>query len=351
MRLTTSFLMGCLLAEAPMPESSPGPDIMTAPEIEQTVEVQPLPDSVRNRVQTGLSNYLGIPTDQINIARYSHETWFDGCLGLGGPAELCLAALTEGWQVEAIAPTGESYFYRTDLTGNQVRRSTLDNNLPPSLEARILQTVHTDVTEAEGREPALSITQAQTRVWDGCYGLPSETGDCPEIAIMGWRAIVTDGDYHWIYHTDNLGNTILLNEAASTNTVIPNLITGPMSGLSEADTTFQSVSTEGGADKAREVVVLDADGQLSYSQYRLDQPEENEIISLSQQQIDSFFSLLEENNFQSFMGLYYSPTADRIEFDSVALMAPTGMVLYAEASLDDLPGQLQRIIRSWEEMR
>ena len=66
------------------------------------------------------------------VESYSPQTWSDGCLGLGGPAEACLAALTEGWQVEMVdSATGDRYTYRTDEDGSAVR---LDENasLPPS---------------------------------------------------------------------------------------------------------------------------------------------------------------------------------------------------------------------------
>ncbi|NEQ51934.1 MAG: hypothetical protein F6K11_17650 [Leptolyngbya sp. SIO3F4] len=82
-----------------------------------------LPDNIQTQVRTDLANYLDIPTDQITIQNYSRQTWSDGCLGLGGPAELCLAALTDGWQVEVVdSETKETYIYRTNLNGDQIRR-------------------------------------------------------------------------------------------------------------------------------------------------------------------------------------------------------------------------------------
>ena len=344
----TSLLMGCFLAEAPVQENSP--TLAPTGNLE-TQQTESLPGNVREQVQAALSTHLNIPVEQITIGRYSRETWSDGCLGLGGPAELCLAALTEGWQVEAVGPSGESYFYRTNLTGDQIRQSTLDNNLPPSLEAQILQAVHTDVVDSESSETELSITQARPELWNGCYGLPPTEGNaCSDIGIFGWRAIVTNGDYHWIYHTDNSGNTILLNEAASTSTVVPNLIPRSVPGMMGPEILFQSMTT-GGVETVREVAILGRDGQLSYSQYQLDQPEETETSSLSQQQLDEFFEMLDGNGFQSFAGIYYSPTAEGTAPRSVALMTPTGMVIYAKPSLADLPRQLQTIISGWENLR
>ena len=80
-----------------------------------------LPAAVSNAVKTSLSQELGDAS--LTVESYSRETWSDGCLGLGGPAELCLAALTEGWRVELLdTATGQRYVYRTNNDGTQVRQ-------------------------------------------------------------------------------------------------------------------------------------------------------------------------------------------------------------------------------------
>lgn len=81
-----------------------------------------LPDAIATAVITTLSQDVGTASPQIR--RYSRKTWSDGCLGVGGPAEICLAAITEGWEVEVIdTTTNQSYIYRTNSDGTQVRRA------------------------------------------------------------------------------------------------------------------------------------------------------------------------------------------------------------------------------------
>ena len=46
--------------------------------------------------------------------------WSDSCLGLGGPAESCLMAITPGYRVTFEA-RGASYEVLTDETGSAVR--------------------------------------------------------------------------------------------------------------------------------------------------------------------------------------------------------------------------------------
>ena len=109
--------------EAPLTEPEP-----TAPE-PSTPEAA-LPDEVEMAVKAALAEEIG---DTVTtVESYSRQTWSDGCLGLGGPAEACLAALTEGWQVELVdSATGDRYTYRTNEEGSAVR---LDENagLPTS---------------------------------------------------------------------------------------------------------------------------------------------------------------------------------------------------------------------------
>ncbi|MEM8614860.1 MAG: YbaY family lipoprotein [Cyanobacteria bacterium P01_H01_bin.105] len=98
----------------------PGPAQSDQP-TEPTNEKETLPDAVATAVKTTLRQELGEVS--LQVENYSRETWSDGCLGLGGPAESCLAALTEGWRVEIIdTTTGESYIYRTNRDGTQVRQ-------------------------------------------------------------------------------------------------------------------------------------------------------------------------------------------------------------------------------------
>lgn len=58
--------------------------------------------------------------DAITVKDVNEQTWSDGCLGLGGPAESCLAALVEGYRIE-LEVDGETYVYRTDRDGASVR--------------------------------------------------------------------------------------------------------------------------------------------------------------------------------------------------------------------------------------
>jgi hypothetical protein len=70
--------------------------------------------------QTSLAAEVGIDESSIELVSVSDEVWQDSCLGLGGPAESCLAAETPGFRV-VLEAEGKEYTYRTDLSGDEVR--------------------------------------------------------------------------------------------------------------------------------------------------------------------------------------------------------------------------------------
>lgn len=67
-----------------------------------------------------LAGTLGADERNIVIVQIENKTWTDGCLGLGTAGEFCSQALVEGFRVEMLA-NGETYFYRTDKTGESMR--------------------------------------------------------------------------------------------------------------------------------------------------------------------------------------------------------------------------------------
>ena len=75
------------------------------------------------RARLDLATKLSVDEGSIVIIKITEETWSDGCLGLGGPAEACLQALVPGFRVEMLA-NGKTYFYRTDKTGEVLRLET-----------------------------------------------------------------------------------------------------------------------------------------------------------------------------------------------------------------------------------
>lgn len=79
----------------------------------------PVPDAVA-AVRTKIANDLGVQEGLVIIMTAYEKTWSDSCLGLGGPAESCLAAITQGYEVSAEVQ-GQSFTYHTNGDGSVLR--------------------------------------------------------------------------------------------------------------------------------------------------------------------------------------------------------------------------------------
>jgi len=200
--LVVALSAGCVVPEG---TEQAYPD---EPDPEETMPPEMVPEQVSDRVLEFASEDLNVPVAELSILRFSQEVWQDGCLGLGQPNELCLQALVPGWQLEVVH-NDQSYFYRTDERAEVIRRSTLENNLPPSITEQVI-----DLAAAESGIPAeqLQVTSSEPRVWDGCLGVEAPGTPCTEIAIFGWRAVVEGNGETLVYHTDMTGDDIRLND-------------------------------------------------------------------------------------------------------------------------------------------
>jgi hypothetical protein len=90
--------------------------------IDKQNSVSTLPPSIVTAIQNDIRQRTGLDPSNYTITRATPRTWSDGCLGLGGPAEGCLAAMTPGWRVVVTSNNGRStWVYRTNQNGSSVR--------------------------------------------------------------------------------------------------------------------------------------------------------------------------------------------------------------------------------------
>ncbi len=80
-----------------------------------------LPDIINKAVVDAAAQKLGVDSSQLKVVQALQQEWSDSCLGLGGPAESCLQAITPGWLVVLADEEENVYIYRTDKTGSGVR--------------------------------------------------------------------------------------------------------------------------------------------------------------------------------------------------------------------------------------
>lgn len=94
--------------------NAPGAALTATPEAEQVAE-EALPPA-----RAALADFLGVDEDTLELEKIEDAEWSDSCLGLGGPAESCLAVIVPGYAI-TFKVDGESYIVRTDLEGEAVR--------------------------------------------------------------------------------------------------------------------------------------------------------------------------------------------------------------------------------------
>lgn len=79
----------------------------------------PIPPAVQ-AAKDALAEKLDVDASAILVLEAHEKEWSDSCLGLGGPAESCLAAITPGYDV-LLSHDGVEYRYRTNEDGSSVR--------------------------------------------------------------------------------------------------------------------------------------------------------------------------------------------------------------------------------------
>ncbi len=84
---------------------------------------QPLPADQRafEAVRAALAQQLGVDPLTIVLVKAEAVEWSDSCLGLGGPAESCLQAITPGFRV-TVQQGDQVFEFHTDQEAQNIRQ-------------------------------------------------------------------------------------------------------------------------------------------------------------------------------------------------------------------------------------
>lgn len=174
---------------------------------------------VVNVVLQDLSKRTGISRNKLRIINYSQQNWRNGCLELVQPDELCTQAIVPGWRL-VVSDGRQNWIYHTDNNGRSIRlasANTPTNNsttqLPQSVKNAVLQAASSLLRQPISR---LNIIQAQQQTFsDGCLGLGKPYEGCIRAVVPGWRVVVAAVGQTLVYHTDQTGSEVRLNENSS----------------------------------------------------------------------------------------------------------------------------------------
>ena len=112
-------------AETPPAANTPpepgAPTDAPAVDGELTNEAELTDDVVAAVFQAAASSY-SVSVEDLEVASATAKSWPDGCLGLGGPDDICTFAIVDGWEV-VVSEGDNRWVYRTDADGLVVREA------------------------------------------------------------------------------------------------------------------------------------------------------------------------------------------------------------------------------------
>ncbi|MEH2278514.1 MAG: hypothetical protein V7K40_27970 [Nostoc sp.] len=318
--------------------------------LKDNIKPNRLPRPVANAVLQDLGRRQGISTRQVQIIDYNQQTWRNGCLELPQPDELCTQGLVPGWRL-VVSNDKQNWIYHTNNNGRSLRlasTNTSSDKLPASVKNAVLQAASKRLQQPISQ---LTIIQAQQRTWkDGCLELPNADEFCTQALVSGWRVVVGQGEQTLVYHTNQTGSAIRLNQKASSSPLTPVRI--PVSELPAPlaqYVVFRQISSGGFAGRTYETVLL-KDGRLIRVRIGDANDSERSVRRVSVQQVQQFQSFLEHSKFSKFRNLSYPAPSGAADYITYTLTSQQGTVQYNDISLNNLPKSLQTIVKAWNQL-
>ncbi|MFN6482449.1 MULTISPECIES: hypothetical protein [unclassified Nostoc] len=322
--------------------------------IKDNIKSNRLPRPVANAVLQDLARRQGISTRELQIIDYNQQTWRNGCLELPQSDELCTEALIRGWRI-VVSNGKQNWIYHTNNNGRSLRLASantpsenLPGKLPASVKNAVLQAASRRLQQPISR---LTIIQAQQQTWNNsCLELANADEFCSQAIISGWRVVVGAVEQNLVYHTNQTGSAIRLNEKANNSTLSPVQI--PVSELPpplDRDIVFRQISSGGFAGRTYETVLL-KDGRLIRVRIGDANDSERSVRRVSVQQVQQFVRSLERSKFSKFQNLSYPAPSGAADYITYTLTSQEGTVRYNDISQNNLPKNLQTAIKAWNQL-
>ncbi len=321
----------------------------------QNIKSNRLPRSVAEAVLQDLAQKQGISIKDLEIIDYSQQTWRNGCLELLKPDEFCTQALVPGWRV-VVSNGKQSWIYHTNSNGSSLRLASTNNptsnlpaNFPQSVKNAVLQAASVRLQLPTSQ---LTIIKAQEQTWgDGCLELANADEICTQALVPGWRVAVGSANQTLVYHTDQTGSVVRLNEKASESKLSPVPI--PASELPpplNQGVVFREISSGGFAGLTYETVLLN-DGRLIRVRIGDANDSERSVRRISVRQVKRFERLLEKKEFADFKNLSYPAPSGSADFITYTLTSQESTVQYNDISQEQLPKRLRAVVTAWNQIR
>ncbi len=241
-----------------------------------------------------------------------------------------------------------------DSTTEVVQQKATNKSLPHSVAKAVLQ----DLAQKEGISPRkLKITKHTQKTWsNGCLDLPKAGEVCTEALVPGWQVVVFDGKQNWIYHSNSNGRSLRLeNQSIPDNkgdskgkaSSIPTIELPP--ALAKG-VVFRQISSGGIVGRSYETFLL-ADGMLIKTPIGANSNSKHIVHRVSPQNLQEFQQLLAQSELQKLQNLSYSATSGAADYITYTLTSSDGTVQYNDVSQDNLPENLQTVIKAWNNLQ
>ncbi|MEH2053408.1 hypothetical protein [Nostoc sp.] len=322
--------------------------------LKDNIKPNRLPRLVANAVLRDLARRQGISTRELQIIDYNQQTWRNGCLELPQPDEICTQALIPGWRI-VVSNGKQNWIYHTNNNGRSLRLASantpsenLPDKLPTSVKNAVLQAASRRLQQPISQ---LTIIQAQKQTWrDSCLELANADEFCTQALVSGWRVVIGAVDQTLVYHTNQTGSLLRLNQKGSESTLAPVQI--PVSELPpplDRDIVFRQISSGGFTGRTYETVLL-KDGRLIRVRIGDANDSERSVRRVSVQQVKQFVRSLERSKFSKFKNLSYPAPSGAADYITYTLTSQEGTVQYNDISQNNLPKNLQTVVKAWNQL-
>ncbi|MBU7584392.1 MAG: hypothetical protein KAF91_15995 [Nostoc sp. TH1S01] len=309
-----------------------------------------LPASVTNAVLKDVASRTGISTRELQVINYSRKTWRNGCLELAQPNELCTQALVPGWLV-IVSHGKQKWTYHTNNNGRSLRLASATNSSQKQLPTKVRDAVLQQAQAVSGLSArSLSILNFQARDWsDGC-DRSTPPYPCDPIVVSGWQLTVGAANQRWVFLSDNDGSRIKLAQGenpANTAKAVPipaNELPPPL----DQGVIFRQISSGGFAGRTYQTVLLN-DGSLIRVRIGDANDSERSVRQISRRQVQQFKQLLKRTSGE-FRNISYPPSSGAADYITYTLTSRQGTVQYNDISQNNLPQNLQVVIKAWDEI-
>jgi hypothetical protein len=306
-----------------------------------------LPKGVENSIKQDMVQRFQVPLASVKVKSFSAQAWPDGCLGLAKTDEVCTQAIVNGWQVET-TDGSQSYVYRTDNTGKNLRAETsLQSVLPLAVARKLRQFAAGELGISIAK---LRVTAIKPRTFDGCLGIFTPDRACTKIAIPGWQSVLTDGQHSWVYHVDRQAGRIIQNKTASKALAPVAISFAATEAALEPKVLFTS-STSGDLTGRNIINTLATDGKVTRLIVAPNIRSRPVLLrTLTPTQLDRFKTRLTRQGWQNLNGLSYLTSAAVADVPTVTFQGVGSSTSYTSIEQQRVPKSLQSIITAWAEI-